>query len=97
MEPISKSSKNVRNYLGITLLPQGGVAISMVISAAAELGELGATIQTIVLAGIFFYELFGPILVKLTLSKIGESHVNETYLETQPNQNDNDKTLVESK
>ena len=94
---ISKSSKNVRNYLGITLLPQGGVAISMVISAAAELGELGATIQTIVLAGIFFYELFGPILVKLTLSKIGESHVNETYLETQPNQNDNDKTLVESK
>ena len=94
---LSKSSKNVRNYLGITLLPQGGVAISMVISAAAELGELGATIQTIVLAGIFFYELFGPILVKLTLSKIGESHVNETYLETQPNQNNDDKTLVENK
>lgn len=74
---ISKSNKNIRNHLGFTLLPQGGVAIGMVISAANELGELGKTIQTIVLAGIFIYELFGPILVKYTLTKVGETHDKE--------------------
>lgn len=46
----------------------------MVFSAGSELGDLGRTIQTIVLAGIFIYELFGPVLVKYILTKIGETH-----------------------
>lgn len=71
---ISKSDKVIRNNLGFTLLPQGGVAIGMVFSAGSELGDLGRTIQTIVLAGIFIYELFGPVLVKYILTKIGETH-----------------------
>lgn len=74
---LAKTDKVIRNNLGITLLPQGGVAIGMVISAANELGDLGKTIQTIVLAGIFIYELVGPILVKHTLTKIGETHDKE--------------------
>lgn len=75
---IAKAPKTIRNHLGITLLPQGGVAIGMVISAASELGDLGKTIQTIVLSGIFIYELFGPILVKYTLQKAGEVHLNDS-------------------
>lgn len=71
---IAKSDKVIRNNLGFTLLPQGGVAIGMVFSAGSELGDLGRTIQTIVLAGIFIYELFGPVLVKYILTKIGETH-----------------------
>lgn len=75
----AKSDKVIRNNLGFTLLPQGGVAIGMVFSAGAELGDLGKTIQTIVLAGIFIYELFGPILVKYILTKVGETHDKENH------------------
>lgn len=75
----AKSDKIIRNNLGFTLLPQGGVAIGMVFSAGAELGNLGKTIQTIVLAGIFIYELFGPILVKYILTKVGETHDKENH------------------
>lgn len=70
----AKADKVIKNNLGLALLPQGGVAIGMVFSAASELGELGKTIQTIVLAGIFIYELFGPVLVKYILTKVGETH-----------------------
>lgn len=76
---VAKSDKVIRNNLGFTLLPQGGVAIGMVFSAGAELGDLGKTIQTIVLAGIFIYELFGPILVKYILTKVGETHDKENH------------------
>ncbi len=66
------SDKIVRNNLGITLLPQGGVAIGMVITVANECGETGKMIQTIVLAGIFIYELFGPVFAKMALERTGD-------------------------
>lgn len=78
---LAKSDKVIRNNLGFTLLPQGGVAIGMVFSAGSELGDLGKTIQTIVLAGIFIYELFGPVLVKYILTKIGETHDKDVVSE----------------
>ena len=72
---ISKAPKNVQKYLGLGLLPQGGVAIGMVIACTTVFPEQeGLFVQTVVLAGIVIYELVGPSLVKLGLKLAGELH-----------------------
>ena len=73
---ISKAEPNVRRYLGITLLPQAGVAIGMAQMVAADpgLSELGIASQvvTVALFATLVYELIGPILTKIALTKAGE-------------------------
>lgn len=69
---ISKAPKVVSKYLGLTLVPQEGVAIGLATSAAATLPDYGAKIKTIVLCGVVIYELVGPIITKLALKKAGE-------------------------
>ncbi len=70
---VTKAHPNVRKWLGITLLPQAGVAIGMANAANSTLqGEAGTTIMTIVLAATVVYELFGPFGVKIALQKSGE-------------------------
>ena len=69
---IAKAEPNVKKYLGITLLPQAGVAIGMANIAKASFGEDGAKIFTIALCATFIYELFGPVLTKIALEKAGE-------------------------
>ena len=68
----TKSDPNVKKYLGITLLPQAGVAIGMAQVAQSALGEYGAQIMTVVLTATLFYEIVGPILTKWSLKKAGE-------------------------
>lgn len=59
-------------YLGITLLPQAGVALGMTVTAM-ELGNTeGALIRNIVLFAVLVYELIGPMLTKMALMKAGE-------------------------
>ena len=62
---------NVVKYLGITLLPQAGVALGMAIKAQA-MGEQGAIVAQITLMAVLIYELVGPLLTKLALMKAGE-------------------------
>lgn len=62
----------IKKYLGITLLPQAGVALGMSITVMAELGEEGIIIRNIVLFGVLIYELFGPMMTKMSLMKAGE-------------------------
>lgn len=71
---IAGADKNVRKYLGITLLPQAGVAIGMAqtVAASAELSSISSNLVTIVLSAIFVYELIGPVLTRITLVKAGE-------------------------
>lgn len=64
-------SPEVCKYLGITLLPQAGVALGMVL-LAQELGEQGELIRNIVLFSVLIYELFGPLLTKYALTKAGD-------------------------
>ncbi len=64
--------KHIKKYLGITLLPQAGVALGMSITAMAELGAEGTVIRNIVLFGVLIYELFGPMMTKMALMKAGE-------------------------
>ncbi|MBQ3081070.1 MAG: cation:proton antiporter [Clostridia bacterium] len=67
-----KLDKKVTNNLGITLLPQAGVALGMCMTAAAELGNDGQTIRNIVLFGVLIYELVGPTLTKGALMRAGD-------------------------
>lgn len=68
---LSRCEPNIKKYLGITLLPQAGVALGMSITAM-ELGETGIMIRNIVLFGVLIYELFGPLMTKNALMKAGD-------------------------
>lgn len=67
-----KCPPQVCKYLGLTLLPQAGVALGMATTVAADFGAEGAIIRNIVLFSVLIYELFGPILTKNALTKAGE-------------------------
>ena len=64
--------KTVCKYLGITLLPQAGVALGMSATVAADFGAEGAIMRNIVLFSVLIYELVGPILTKIALTASGE-------------------------
>jgi len=62
---------NIVKYLGITLLPQAGVALGMAIKAM-ELGSEGAIVRNITLFAVLVYEIVGPFLTKIALTKAGD-------------------------
>ena len=64
--------ENVRKYLGITLFPQAGVALGMVVSAQSLGAEMGGLIRNIILFSVLVYELVGPMLTRIALTKAGE-------------------------
>ena len=63
---------SICKYLGITLLPQAGVALGMSVTVAAEFGTEGAIIRNIVLFSVLIYELVGPLLTKMALTAAGD-------------------------
>jgi Kef-type K+ transport system membrane component KefB len=63
---------NICKYLGVTLLPQAGVAIGMSQIVISALPAYGAAIRTVVLCATLIYELVGPLLTKIALTKAGE-------------------------
>ena len=71
---LSKCNPNVVKYLGITLLPQAGVALGMAIKAI-ELGPEGAIVRNITLFAVLVYEIIGPLFTKVALTKAGD--INE--------------------
>lgn len=74
---LSHQPSNVKKYLGITLLPQAGVALGMSAQVGAAMGEIGAKIRSIVLFGVLVYELVGPSLTKWALTKAGDIQPKE--------------------
>ena len=69
---LAGSCQTVRKYLGITLLPQAGVALGMISIASSVLGEDGALVRNIILLAVLVYELVGPSLTKMALTKAGD-------------------------
>lgn len=70
-----KCDKQIVRYLGVTLLPQAGVALGMAIKASdpvTGLGDTGAIVAQITLFAVLIYELVGPLLTKISLTKAGE-------------------------
>lgn len=66
-----KCDDHIVKYLGITLLPQAGVALGMAIKAET-LGAEGTIVTNIILFSVLIYELVGPFLTKVALTKAGE-------------------------
>lgn len=64
------TSDNIKKHLGITLLPQAGVALGMALTAA-NLSD-GAMVRNVVLFSVLVYELVGPTLTKRSLLAAGE-------------------------
>lgn len=65
---VTKKSREVRNYLGLALIPQAGVAIGLAALGARTLGgESGVALETVILASSVLYELIGPACAKLSL------------------------------
>ena len=70
---LARSPETVRKYLGITLLPQAGVALGMCTTAYRLLGGApGTLIRNIILFSVLIYELVGPSLTKMALTKAGD-------------------------
>ena len=67
---LTKQSKATTDNLGITLLPQAGVALGMALTAAT-LSD-GALTRNVVLFAVLVYELLGPALTKRSLTVVGE-------------------------
>ncbi len=70
---IMHSAPQVRKWLGVTLLPQAGVALGMCATAYRVLGGAeGTLIRNIILFSVLIYELIGPSLTKMALTKAGD-------------------------
>ncbi len=69
---VVKSEPKIRKYLGLTLLPQAGVAIGMAQVVIAKLPEYGEVIRAVVLCATLVYELVGPVITRVALSRAGE-------------------------
>ena len=69
----TKCAPQICKYLGITLLPQAGVALGMCITAM-QLGAEGSLIRNIVLFSVLAYELVGPVMTRMALTAAGDIH-----------------------
>ncbi len=77
---ITHAEPSVKKYLGFTLVPQAGVAIGLATTASTLFGEssnpeiksIGAMIVAVVLTSTLIYELTGPFITKVALTKAGE-------------------------
>ena len=67
---LTQQEKPITDHLGITLLPQAGVALGMALTAAAL--PDGALVRNVVLFAVLVYELVGPTLTKRALLAVGE-------------------------
>ncbi len=70
---LTNCAPQICKYLGITLLPQAGVALGMC-ATAMQLGAEGVLIRNITLFAVLFYELFGPVFTRMALQAAGEIH-----------------------
>ena len=70
----TKCEPNIVKYLGITLLPQAGVALGMALKAN-ELGSDGSIVRNITLFAVLIYEIVGPYLTKVSLMKSGDINI----------------------
>ncbi len=69
---IAETDKSIRNYMGLALMPQAGVAIGLAMLAKVNLPDTGSSIFNTIIATSVFYEIMGPIATKFALYKAGD-------------------------
>ena len=95
---LSGKRKEVRNYLGLALIPQAGVAIGLAALGARTLGgETGVALETVILASSIMYELIGPACAKLSLylSKSYSTKLEDLVPTEEVDDNGEQKSAVE--
>jgi Kef-type K+ transport system membrane component KefB len=79
---VAKTAKEVRNYLGLALIPQAGVAIGLAFFGRRILSDtMGNMLLTIILSSSILYELIGPVCAKIALMRSGAIKTDETAIE----------------
>ena len=69
----SKADGNVRKYLGFCLYQQGTIAIALLMMASTRFeGQLRDTMLSVIIIGVFVFQLIGPVFVRLGVKKAGE-------------------------
>lgn len=69
---VAKSEPVVKKYLGWALLPQGGISIGLSMIVKAQLPQYSDSIVTLILFSVLVFEIAGPILAKVAITKAGE-------------------------
>ncbi|MDO5028845.1 MAG: cation:proton antiporter [Bacillota bacterium] len=70
---ITGFGENIQKYLGLTLVPQAGVAIGLSLVASRILPDpYGSQVRTVILGATIIYELVGPLTAKYALTKAGQ-------------------------
>lgn len=69
---LSGADTTTRNWIGLTLLPQAGVAIGMALLASQRFPELKDIILPIVLGSTVIFELIGPVVTRRVLTRLGD-------------------------
>ncbi|MCI6272508.1 MAG: cation:proton antiporter [Erysipelotrichaceae bacterium] len=69
---LCSANENIQKYLGPCLIPQAGVAIGLSLVAESAVSEHGSTIRAIILCATLIYEIFGPFITKVSLTKAKE-------------------------
>ena len=79
---LSGVTDNVRNYLGIALLPHGGVAVGLILLVQTEAysDEIKQTVTTVGLAALAINQLLGPSATRFALGRAGEDHKDRPRL-----------------
>ncbi len=93
-----KKQPKTRNFLGLALIPQAGVAIGLASLGARALGgEAGNSLETIIVASSVLYELVGPVCAKLSLYLSGSysDKLEELVNVSQTNEKGEPKTELE--
>lgn len=91
---MTHKDKLIRNYLGLALIPQAGVAIGLAELGARTLGgSTGSALRTVILASSVLYELIGPGCAKLSLA-LSHSYDKDAVEETVTTPQEREKHLV---
>ena len=81
---VAGMTDNVRKYLGIALMPHGGVAVGLILlvqsQAGPELREVADTVTTVGLAALAINQLLGPSATRFALVQVGEDHKDRPQL-----------------
>ncbi len=67
-----KAKDTIVKWLGLALLPQGGISIGLSMIVARELPDYSSGIITVILFSVLVFEISGPILAKISITKAGE-------------------------
>ena len=67
---LARVDRKTKNWMGLALLPQAGVAIGMALVASNHLPEYRQTLLSVVIGSTVFFEIIGPVFTRLALKRV---------------------------